>query len=407
MFLDDSTKARLLRLTPSQRTDGALYYMLAPHLLGFWTFLKPGHSGRELGDVIFAFGDVCIIFEAKTRDKVGPTNEKWIRAKLKEAVSQINNNYEALASGSVPTIRNAWRGEVAWTSLGIKYYHGIVVMMHDSNPYDPTEMEPALFASAKIPTHVLSLHDISELVRFMNTPWDFIVYWELRRMIGKTHQLPVHKEQAIYWTILKNWVDLARAQGSKVEQAKLEDDRQFLEEYTHTVLRTGAVNDETKSKISASYLIDIAAGSLMQKAEQDETGKRVGDKDHELLVRTVEVLADLSRRRRAEYGLLWSNCARQGIVKQDNVWGNGYSPSRNRSYLFNARPRLEYDEESLKVKAAAKLANDKSSLVIGLSATSANILETHEQLFATAKGEKREENSTKILNTTSIILERT
>lgn len=93
MFLDDSVKARLLRMPVGERTDNVLYYLLAPHLLGFWTFLKPKHKGQELGDVLFIFGDVCLIFEAKTRNKVEPASEDWISAKLKEGTYQIMSNY--------------------------------------------------------------------------------------------------------------------------------------------------------------------------------------------------------------------------------------------------------------------------------------------------------------------------
>ncbi|HUV06813.1 MAG TPA: hypothetical protein VMX75_03720, partial [Spirochaetia bacterium] len=118
MFINKEIIDRLLELPPSQRTDDALYYLLAPHLLGFWTFLKPKHAGHEIGDVLFVFGDVCIIFEAKTRDKVGPTTEKWTRAKIRDAVGQILVNHSKLSCGEIPTIRNPWLGEVEWDSLG-------------------------------------------------------------------------------------------------------------------------------------------------------------------------------------------------------------------------------------------------------------------------------------------------
>ena len=137
MFIDDSKIAKLLKLPAGQRTDDVLYYLLAPHLLGFWTFLKPKHKGQELGDVVYIFGDVCLIFEAKTREKAEPANDKWILEKLKEGVTQISRNHKTLMSGAVSTLRNPWRGEVSWASLGVKYFQGIIVLMHDSEPYDP------------------------------------------------------------------------------------------------------------------------------------------------------------------------------------------------------------------------------------------------------------------------------
>lgn len=406
MFLDDPIKAQLLKLPPSQRTDDALYYLLAPHLLGFWTFLKPKHAGNEIGDVLFAFGDVCIIFEAKTRDKVGPTSDGWTRSKLREAVGQITENHRKLESGEILTIRNPWRGEVTWASLGIRYYHGIIVMMHDSAPYDPRDMEPELFRSTGIPLHVISLHDISELMRFMNTPWDFIVYWEFRNTIGKSYMLPVHQEQGIYWTVLKNWVELARGQGSAHSDQELEEDRQFLEGYTRTVMRTGNVDQDTKRMVAASYLVDIAAGSIMKKAETDATGKRVGSKEHLTLIKTVQLIADLSRRRRAVYGSLWVKSATKSMSRKADSWANGYSPSRNQSYLFNARPATVLSEEALLTRAAEQMALDGSARIIGLSATANNILQTYEDLLSKIEGKINEEREVDILNTTSILIDK-
>ena len=407
MFLDDSVKARLLRMPVGERTDNVLYYLLAPHLLGFWTFLKPGYKGQELGDVLFIFGDVCLIFEAKTRNKVEPARKDWISAKLKEGTYQIMSNYQSLVSGSVPNIRNPWRGKVSWSSLGVKYYHGIIVIMHDSEPYDPRELEPSLFSSAQIPIHVISLHDMSELVRFKNTPWDFIVYWEFRNIFGRVNQLLVHREQSVYWGILREWMKLAKVQGSAFPENKIEEDRQFCVAYTRAVMRSGKVDKAIKRKIAASYLIDIAASSLMQKADQDATGKRVGSKKHDALIKTVEVLADLSRRRRAKYGSLWLDCAKKCIASRREVRKNGYSPSRNRSYFFHVRIDLDFDEEMLLVIAAERLAVDNSSLVVGLSATAENIIHTYKSIHSTMDGTSFKEDSSKILNLTSVLIDRT
>ena len=101
MFLDETVKKRLLKMSIGYRTDRILYFLLAPHLLGYWTFLKPGYKGKEIGDVLFIFGDVCVLFEAKTRAKAGMAKENWIRAKLKEGTCQIVANCEMLKDGKV------------------------------------------------------------------------------------------------------------------------------------------------------------------------------------------------------------------------------------------------------------------------------------------------------------------
>jgi hypothetical protein len=48
----------------------------------------------------------------------------------------------------------------------------------------------------------------------------------------------------------------------------------------------------------------------MQKADPDSTGKRVGSKDHSTHIKAVQLIADLSRRRRAVYGTLWMEAAK-------------------------------------------------------------------------------------------------
>ena len=406
MFLDDSAKERLLKMPVGKRVDSVLYYLLSPYLLGYWTFLQPRHKGQELGDVLFVFKDVCLIFEAKARNKAESASESWIRARLKEGSEQITDNYESLWSGAVPSIRNPWRGEVSWSTLGVKYYHGIIVIMHDSEPYDPRELDPSLFSSAKIPIHVVSLHDISELIKFMNTPWDFVVYWEFRSIFGKEYQLPVHREQSIYWGILREWVKLAKAQGTLYPESRLEEDRDFHAAYTRALMRSGKTDESIKRKTAASYLIDVASGSLMEKADKDAAGKRVGSKSHDTLIRTVEVLVDLSRRRRAEYGTLWLDSARQCISNHIDIRKSGYSPSRNWSYFFHARTGTNLDQKTLLVAAAERMAADNSILVIGLSATADNIIHTYESILSAIEGTNFEEDHNKILDSTSVLIDR-
>jgi len=407
MFIDDAVKARLLRMPVGNRTDDVLYYLLAPHLLGFWTFLNPKHKGQELGDVIYIFGDVCLIFEAKARAKVGSADTRWIRERLKEGAAQICRNYQTLMSGAVPSLRNPWRGEVSWASLGVKHFLGIVVLMHDSEPYDPRDLEPSLFSSASIPLQVVSLNDLNELVKYMNTPWDFVVYWELRIVFGEEYELPVHREQSIYWGILDEWVKLAKTQNSAFPDNKLEEDRQFHDAYTKVIMRSGNPEETIKRKAAASYLIDIAAGSLMQKADQDAAGKRVGSKSHDTLVNAVAILADLSRRRRAEYGYLWLNCAKECIASRKDIRKSSYSPSRNRSYFVQARLGQDIEEETLLLAAAERLAEDKSTMSIGLSATAENIIHTFESILSSIDGTCFEEDLGKILNSTAVLLDRT
>ena len=119
------------------------------------------------------------------------------------------------------------------------------------------------------------------------------------------------------------------------------------------------------------------------------------------------MLADLSRLRRAKYGSLWLDCAKKCIASRREVRKNEYSPSSNRSYLFHARIDLDFDEEILIVIAAERLAVDNSSLVVGLSATAENIIHTYKSIHSTMDGTSFKEDSSKILNLTSVLIDRT
>lgn len=404
MFLNDAIVARLLRMPIGERTNEALYYLLAPHLLGYWTFPKPEQDGREIGDLLFIFGDVCIIFEAKTRATPDTPSKGWIRSRLRDAVSQINDDYRRLSGGEVRTLRNQWRGEVTWASLGIRYYQGVIVMMHQSDPYDPRDLEPSIIESP-IPVHVLSLFDLSELIRLMNTPWDFVVYLEFRHRLGRKYELTVHREQSVYWGILSEWPRLAREQRPDLEDTKLEDDARFLRSYTHAVMHTSDVDDESKTKIAASYLLDIAAGSLMNKANKNNTGKRVGGPDHELLVRTVELITELSRRRRAEYGLLWLTVAQKAIVSGKAEIAKGYSLGRNRSYVYIAHPTSDLSPPELLAIARRRMRLDQSTAVVVVTATATSIVATYNSIRASMDGQHSDDND--VLDATALIIDRT
>jgi hypothetical protein len=407
MIPSDSIIRRLLKLRPSQRTDEALYYILAPHLLGFWTFVKPKHAGEEFGDVIFAFGDTCFIFEAKTRELPEKTSESWIRSKIKEAAAQITTNYGKLSTGQIPHLRNSWRGEVKWDSSGIKHYFGIIVLMHSSEPYDPRDISSEIFEKSPIPLQAISLKDMGELMRLMNTPWDFVIYWEFRHSLGMSHKLPVHEENRIYATILTNWIELARNQGIVENDTDLIEHQQFLKSYTQTVMNEGEVDELTKKAIADSYLLDIAAGSVVKKAEKDASGKRVGSEIHDFLVNSVEQIVAIDRRRRAMYGRLWVECASKCISSQDYSWVSAYSPSRDISYILNARPGVALDQTLLIDKMKKQMAIDGTSCVLGLSATAVNIFATREDILATIKGSNKAElEDDLVLNPTAAFIER-
>jgi hypothetical protein len=248
---------------------------------------------------------------------------------------------------------------------------------------------------------------MGELMRLMNTPWDFVIYWEFRHSLGMSHKLPVHEENRIYATILTNWIELARNQGIVENDTDLIEHQQFLKSYTQTVMNEGEVDELTKKAIADSYLLDIAAGSVVKKAEKDASGKRVGSEIHDFLVNSVEQIVAIDRRRRAMYGRLWVECASKCISSQDYSWVSAYSPSRDISYILNARPGVALDQTLLIDKMKKQMAIDGTSCVLGLSATAVNIFATREDILATIKGSNKAElEDDLVLNPTAAFIER-
>ncbi len=386
MILDDNKKNKLLSLPVGERTDHVLYYLLAPHMLGYWTFLKPKSKGREISDTMLIFGDVCVLFEAKTRQSSGQTSDQWVRTKLKKAVGQLTTNADILSKGEVPEVRNKWRGIVKWASLGIKHYYGMVIMFHESEPYDPRDLAAEAFSSAAIPIQVISLQDFSQLLRFINTPWDFIVYYEFRNLFGKEYLLPVHQEQSIYWGIIREWCDLARLHTTKLPDIDLAQDKEFIRTYSKVITKSPDISHEAYDDVAASFLIDIAAGSISHEADVDSTGKRVGNHDHNFFLLSIEAITELSRRRRQAYGSFWVNLARESQRTGRPSHKAAISPSRNRCYIMLANNGHKFDESDLINLCHIEMQSQRADSCLGLMATDQNILDTHQSILASLRG---------------------
>lgn len=405
MIFDENKKNKLLSLPMGERTDHVLYYLLAPHMLGYWTFLKPKSKGREISDTMLIFGDVCILFEAKTRQNSEQTSDRWVRAKLKEAIGQLTTNADLLSKGEVPEVRNKWRGIVKWASLGIKHYYGMVIIFHESKPYDPRDLATEAFSSASIPIQVISLQDFVQLLRFINTPWDFIVYYEFRSLFGKEYSLPVHQEQAIYWGIIREWPRLMRLQTTKLSDAELAQDQEFARTYSKVIAKSPDMPRETYEDVAASFLIDIAVGSLSHEADADSTGKSVGNERHDFFLLSMEAITELSRRRRQAYGRFWVDLAKESQRTSHAFHKVTLSPSRNRCYIMLANNGKEFDESDFVKLCHIEMQRQRADSCLGLMATAQNILDTHQSILASLRGgNKVSDDIEHILDTKAIFV---
>ncbi len=328
MFLDEKVLANLLKETPGKRTDPAIYYLLSQRFTAYWLYLRPTSEGIEITDVLMFWDDVCFLIEAKTREKQSNASELWIKNKIADGIKQINERAENLKDGVVTKLRNKWRGEIQFNPDKIKYYYGIIVIQHYSAPYDPRNVASEEFNKSKIPIQVFSLFDFSELLRFINTPVDFLVYYEMRNKYGRENFLMVHNEFETYKSIL------FETDEGDVNSKQIDEEKEFLLSYSKAILRTNDALDEDYKNVAYGLLIDLAIVSLCKKSPSDETGKRVGNDDHDFFIESIESMVELSRRRRCLYGKLWYSVALKALKNGALEYNQGTSPSRQKLYLF-------------------------------------------------------------------------
>jgi len=406
-MFDKNKIKKLLKLTIGERTNHVLYELLSHYLHDYWVFLKPKIRGVEITDVALIFGDTCILFEVKTRNRIGlHANEDWIKSRLKEGIIQINQRFTQLKNGELEQIRNKWRGIIKWSELGIKYYYGMLVLFHESKPYDPRLIAPEAFSSSTIPIQVISLQDLKELLRFANTPLDFVVYYELRREFSKKYKVLVHDERSIYLAILDRLPELIQRLGSKFPKSKNEEYKDFMIEYTKVIMGINDVSEKSYEKIAASFLIDTSLASFVKKADADRTGKRIGSEEHNYYVKYMEAIAELSRERRVLYGNLWLEQATRAVNSQQIEYITAFNPSRNRSYILIAKPTVANNTLEFLSLAQETMRKDNSLSCLVLSGTAFKIIETHKYWLSLIKEKSMDKiEDDKVIDAITIFIE--
>jgi hypothetical protein len=340
--MDDKEITRLLRLPPGDRTDVVLAHLLSFPLLGYWTFPTPKGAGTELGDVLVWHDDVLFVIEAKTRESV-VANQRWISKRLTEAIDQINDNIAILRSGHVQTLRNAWQGEVPWRPEVVKHYYGIVILQHESDPYEPHEYAEAALKRTAVPIQVYSLFDFAQLLRVINTINDLVVYYELRHIYMSRWKAKVHEELRTYRGVVEDMTRLLRELGATAEKVDLS--KAFQERVSRVMILPGEARSKDIQLVASSWLIDVALGSIFGSGlERSPLGARAGiDQTH---VVAMSSLAELSRLRRSVWGERWMGTTPDAISAHTGVLTAGHSPNRKRAYVVASSEKSE-DERAV------------------------------------------------------------
>jgi hypothetical protein len=383
--INEQKIARLRSLPRGKAANEIMAQLLSSRFLGYWTFAEPTEKGIELADALVVWGDTAILFEIKTRDSASGRDSRWVKKRLSEAITQINARAAMLRQGQVKAIRNKWRGVLPWTPETITTYLGVVVLHHNSDPYDPAEVAGDRLSRSTLPIHVLSLWDVAELLRFVNTVTDLIVYLELRDVLRSRRASPlrVHQEEEVYREMVERWVELANP-GTPPTTAKAMQD--FRVSTFNATVRSEAATEQGYAGVAQSFLVDLALGSLARRADPDDSGTRVGGPNHDLLIEAMGSLAELSRERRAFYGNLWLHAANEAIKSGEMGHESASSRRRRRSYIIAAAPGLPPDPAILAALAAHAMEVHQTTTAIALGASAERVLAAYQLFLSWSQG---------------------
>jgi hypothetical protein len=195
-------------------------------------------------------------------------------------------------------------------------------------------LAPDAFRKARIPIQVFSLADLAELLRYISTTSDFIVYYELRSEFAKRWKLNVHEEGYTYNGILSQMAELLPA---TMNRRRVNEAIDFQKAVTRVMSSSHPPRKRDFERLAASYLLDVAAAGGMQTFGEPSRGDSpIEVSSRELLVEGSSALAEMSRLRRSVWGQRWLKLADTALRTRESRFTSGQSPMRNRAYLFGA-----------------------------------------------------------------------
>jgi len=321
----DKSLKSLMRLRVGRRTELVLSYMLSPWFSGYWLFPNPKFRGKEIADAILIWGDVAFIIQAKTREGIH-SDLDWARSKINIEKRRINEWVALLKTESIP-LRNKYR-TIPFPKEEIKWYYGLIILNHHSEPY---EIDDILPLDKDVAIQAISLLDLSNLLKYINTPWDLINYFEARSRLSKVTPVRVHQEAEVFWQNLEHMRYEMSADVSEAEAKKHYDFFSLASEAVNQELEPG---DPRLGQYAPSYLIDAAIGGQLARAPKDKKGNFVIDGRFKLLTKAVEVLTEMGRLRRAFYGRMLLEQAEKAQASGHYEYETGRSPKRKILYGF-------------------------------------------------------------------------
>ena len=391
--------ARLKHLPLGDQTNHLLYLMLEPWFMGYWTFLGPKEKGIELADVLVLRGPVVFLFEAKTRE-TQESDLKWARGRILDAAKTINDRATMLREGGPVKLRNKWRGEVPFDPSTVSAYYGVVVLNHSSDPYDPRDIAPEAFRAPRIPVQVFSLEDLANLLRFIDTINDFLTYYELRARHSSAIAMPVHREGNTYASIVRRFPSLvADAAAGTIASSVAKHMQRFQESMTRVVAQPSAATRKDYERVAASYLPDYATFHAAGAADRDKVNRPVASDAHERAVSGLQIVSEMIRARRSDWGLAWVDAARSALRTRGDATAMGHTPERDLSFVALATRTLDAEREGLMFQMAQDaLRAHSTGGVLVLSANPDKILWTFDHVRRYLRGKDEDLATEKVLD---------
>jgi hypothetical protein len=87
---------------------------------------------------------------------------------------------------------------MAFDPQRIRHIYGVVVLVAIFEPFEWRDLARTAAERMQIPVQVYSLFDFAELLRIFDTPYDLLVYYEVRALHGVHHRMLVGHEEETY-----------------------------------------------------------------------------------------------------------------------------------------------------------------------------------------------------------------
>src|SRR5882724_1203913 len=150
-------------------------------------------KGEELADAVVLFGDVGLLVQVKAQHG-NREAAAWATEATLKALKQVQATHDNLKSGAIKKLKNDIYGEVEFDPASSPNLYGIIILAHESAPYDAQALVPEI-TQANFPIDVFSLRDVALLTHRFDTAGDFVNFVELRTDLRGSIRFLVNDEE--------------------------------------------------------------------------------------------------------------------------------------------------------------------------------------------------------------------